>query len=104
VQAKICFIKAMEDDYLNPEYSGRLSDVYFAMYQVNKNKVFKKKAIKWSEYASRLAKNNGKYYYQLAWLYHFVENNEKVSENIALAVEKDPFNLLYQEACKILLM
>jgi len=104
VQAKICFIKAMGDDYLNPEYSGRLSDVYFAVHQVNNNKIFLKKALKWSEYASRLAKNNGKYYYQLAWLYHFVKNDEKASENIALAVEKDPFNLLYQEACQILLM
>jgi tetratricopeptide (TPR) repeat protein len=103
-QAKVCFIKAMGDDYLNPEYCGRLSDVYFATYQVSKNKVFLKKALNWSEYASRLAKNNGKYYYQLAWLYHFVKNDEKSSENIVLAVEKDPFNLLYQEACQILLM
>ncbi|MDR1245138.1 MAG: O-antigen ligase family protein [Endomicrobium sp.] len=103
-QAKICFIKATGYDYLNPEYSVRLSDVYFAMYQVNENKSFLKKALKWSEYASGLAKNNGKYYYQLAWLYHFVKNDEKASENIVLAVEKDPFNLLYQEAYQILLM
>jgi O-antigen ligase len=104
LQAKACFINATSNDCLNPQYAGRLSDVYFAQYQSNENKSFLEKAIKWSEYAASLAKSNGKYYYQLAWLYHFAKNNKKASENIALAIEKDPFNLLYQDACETFLM
>ncbi|MDR2457863.1 MAG: O-antigen ligase family protein [Clostridiales Family XIII bacterium] len=104
VQAKACFINAIGYDNLNPQYAGRLSDVYFAQYHANGNKFFLERAIKWSEHASRLARNDGKYYYQLAWLYHFAKNNKKASENIILAIEKDPFNLLYQDACEILLM
>ncbi|MDR3307234.1 MAG: hypothetical protein LBS61_06245 [Endomicrobium sp.] len=65
IQAKTCFIEALGDDYLNPEYSGRLSDVYFALYHANGNNNFLQKAVKWSEYASGLARNNGKCYYQL---------------------------------------
>jgi hypothetical protein len=104
VQAKECFINAIGYDSLNPQYAGRLGDVYFAQYKANENKILLERAIKWSEYASSLAKNNGKYYYQLAWLYHLAKNNKKASDNIALAIEKDPFNLLYQDSCEILLM
>jgi tetratricopeptide (TPR) repeat protein len=104
VQAKECFINAIGYDSLNPQYAGRLSDVYFAQYQANENKILLERAIKWSEYASSLAKNDGKYYYQLAWLYHFAKNSKKASDNIALAIEKDPFNLLYKDASEILLM
>ncbi|MDR1087350.1 MAG: hypothetical protein LBL16_03855 [Endomicrobium sp.] len=103
IEAKDSFIKSLSIDYLNPEYSGRLSDVYFALYRKKENKFFFKKSISWANYALNLSKNNGKYYYQLAWLYHFEKSNEKASKNIMLAIEKDPFNPLYQEACKTML-
>jgi O-antigen ligase len=104
IEAKDSFIKSLSIDYLNPEYSGRLSEVYFALYQKKENKIFLKKSISWANYASNLSKNNGKYYYQLAWLYHFEKSKERASHNIMLAIEKDPFNPLYQEACETILM
>ncbi|MDR2399433.1 MAG: O-antigen ligase family protein [Endomicrobium sp.] len=104
IEAKDSFIKSLSIDYLNPEYSGRLSEVYFALYQKKENRIFLKKSISWANYASNLSKNNGKYYYQLAWLYHFEKSKERASHNIMLAIEKDPFNPLYQEACETILM
>jgi O-antigen ligase len=104
IEAKDSFIKSLSIDYLNPKYSGRLSDVYFALYQKKGNKNFLKKSISWANHALNLSKNNGKYYYQLAWLYHFEKSNEKASESIMLAIKKNPFNPLYQEACKTILM
>jgi hypothetical protein len=46
MQAKDCFIEALGSDCLNPEYAGRLSDIYFAMYQKNKNRFLLEKAVK----------------------------------------------------------
>jgi hypothetical protein len=37
-------------------------------------------------------------------LYHFGKNDEKASGNIARAIERDPFNPLYQEECGVLLI
>jgi O-antigen ligase len=71
MHAKDCFIEALGSDCLNPEYAGRLSDVYFAIYQRNKNRFLLEKAVEWSDYASRLAKNNGKYFYQTRMVVSF---------------------------------
>jgi O-antigen ligase len=100
--AKDYFINAINNDSINPEYTSRLADVYFAIYQKTEKKVFLDFAIELSNYSSSLNKYNGKYYYQLAWLYHFKNDKQQAAANITKAVEMDSFNSLYLEHITLL--
>jgi O-antigen ligase len=95
--AKDCFVSAICNDSLNSEYSSKLADIYFAMYQKTNQEVLLDFAIELYNYALDLNKYNGKYYYQLAWLYYFKGDDQKAYFSITKAIEVDPFNALYKD-------
>ncbi|MCL2485313.1 MAG: O-antigen ligase family protein [Endomicrobia bacterium] len=98
VVAMDSYFVAIQNDAINPEYSSRLADTYFAMYQQNDNLVSLYNAIGFAERASKLNRYNGRYYYQLAWLYHFKGDKEAAFANIEKAIRADRFNRIYQNA------
>ncbi|MCL2390118.1 MAG: hypothetical protein FWD54_01165 [Endomicrobia bacterium] len=92
------FFTALQNDALNPEYSSRIADVYFAMYRHNENELLLNNAIAFAEFASKLNRYNGRYYYQIAWLYWFKGDKDAALENIEKAIRADRFNRQYQES------
>jgi tetratricopeptide (TPR) repeat protein len=98
VPARDRYIKALERDALNPAYSSKLSDTYFAMSQKEKHLINLDKAIEYKKFALSLNKNEGKYYYDLAWLYRQKGEKQLASDNIVKALEKDPFDKQFTES------
>ena len=94
---KIIF-NALKNDPLNPEYPSKLSDTYYAVYQKTENPVDLNMSLEYALRASELNKYEAKYYYQLAWLYHFKGNKQLASDNISEAVLRDKNNEHYLDS------
>lgn len=92
------YLGAMERDFLNPEYASRLSDAYFAISRKENSLVNLDKALEYKKLASSLNRFNGKYYYDLAWLYKMKNEKRLASDNITKALEMEPFNEKFLEA------
>jgi len=96
--ARDCYIKAMEKDFLNPLFASKLSDTYFAVSR-NEDKIHNlEKAIEYKKLASSLNRYNGKYYYDLAWLYKQKGEKQLASDNIVLALEMNAFDEQFLES------
>lgn len=89
------FFNALKNDPLNPEYPGKLSDIYYALYQKTENPIDLNMSLEFALRAWELNKYGAKYYYQLAWLYHFKGETQLASDNISQAVLRDKNNELY---------
>ncbi len=92
------FFNALKNDPLNPEYPSKLSDTYYAVYQKTENPVDLNMSLEYALRASELNKYEAKYYYQLAWLYHFKGNKQLASDNISEAVLRDKNNEHYLDS------
>ncbi|MDR1695470.1 MAG: hypothetical protein LBR69_02400 [Endomicrobium sp.] len=92
------YFKALQNDALNPEYSSRIADTYFAMYSQSGDKTFLNNAAGYALFASQLNKYSGKYYYQLAWFYKFKNDDDSALEYMEKAIEADKFNEMYQDS------
>jgi O-antigen ligase len=97
------FLSALDNDCLNPDYASKLSDNFFAVYQDKGREIDLNNAVEYAKYALSLNPLNAKYYYQLAWLYHFKNEKKDASEYISKAVEIDKNNKLYLDSYKELI-
>ena len=92
------YLSALNSDPMNPEYASKISDNYFALYQITKNDINLNCALEFEKYALSLNKYEAKYCAQIAWLYHFKGEKALASEYISKAIELDKSNELYQQA------
>ncbi|MDR1942277.1 MAG: O-antigen ligase family protein [Endomicrobium sp.] len=97
------FLSALDNDCLNPDYASKLSDNFFAVYSQNEREIDLNNAVEYAKYALSLNGYNAKYYYQLAWLYHFKNEKQKASDYISKAVEIDKYNKIYLDSYKELI-
>ena len=86
------FLSAINRDAQNPDFTSKLSDTYFAMRQGENSGLLLDKAIAYKQFALSLNRYEGKYYYDLAWMYHAKGDKILASENIIKALEMDKFN------------
>ncbi|MDR2427097.1 MAG: O-antigen ligase family protein [Endomicrobium sp.] len=95
------YLKALEKDALNPAYASKLSDAYFAISQKENTLLNLDKAIEYKKFALSLNKWEGKYYYDLAWLYKQKGEKRLASDNIIKALEMDPFDKQFMESYEL---
>lgn len=96
--ARDMYLDALEKDALNPQYASKLSDTYFTMSLNEEGFVNLDKAIEYKKFASSLNKHEGKYYYDLAWLYKRKGEKQLASDNIIKALEMDPFDQQFNDS------
>jgi len=97
------YTTAFRYDFMNPEYASKIADAYFAMYRETDNSVYLHLSFEYAKRAVELNRRDSRYYYQLAWLYHFMGEKQLASESIVKALELNKFDEHVKEAYGTLL-